>query len=219
MTVASVNALFDLDGTLTDPGDGFVNCVSHALSKLNCLAYSASEIRKHVGPPLEETLGTLLKGDVSKVRAAVSFYRERYGTEGYLENAVYPEVHEMLADLKGKGIALFVATSKPTVFARQILDHFGLSRFFDGIYGSEFDGTNANKAHLIAHVLWRESLPIAATTMIGDRAHDIVAAHANGVDAIGVLWGYGSREELENAGALALYESPSQLARAMAGGC
>lgn len=211
----TVNALFDLDGTLTDPGEGFVNCLTYALSKLNCLAYSPSEIRRHVGPPLEETLGTLLGGDVAKVSAAVTLYRERYGTEGYLENAVYPEVRDMLAELKGKGITLFVATSKPTVFARRILEHFGLSRFFEGVYGSEFDGTNANKTHLIAHLLRRESLPRASTAMIGDRAHDIVAAVANGVSAIGVLWGYGSREELANAGAAALYERPSNLARAL----
>ena len=215
MTVATVTALFDLDGTLTDPGDGFVNCVSHALSKLDCLAYSPSEIRRHVGPPLEETLGSLLGGDITKVTAAVRLYRERYGTQGYLENAVYPEVYEMLEELKGKGIALFVATSKPTVFAHRILEHFGLSCFFQRIYGSEFDGTNANKSHLIAHILGRESLAAASTAMIGDRAHDIVGALANGVSAIGVLWGYGSREELANAGAAALYERPSALAHAL----
>ena len=209
------NALFDLDGTLTDPGDGFVNCVSHALAQLDCLAHSPSEIRRHVGPPLEETLRTLLGGDITKVSAAVALYRERYGTQGYLENAVYPEVREMLEGLRSKGVALFVATSKPTAFARRILEHFGLARYFEGIYGSEFDGTNANKTHLIAHILKTESLPPASTAMIGDRAHDIVAALANGVSAIGVLWGYGSREELANAGATALYESPLGLARAL----
>jgi phosphoglycolate phosphatase len=211
--VKTVNVLFDLDGTLTDPGDGFVNCVSHALSKLDCLAHTPSEIRRHVGPPLEETLRTLLGGDITKLSAAVALYRERYGTHGYLENAVYPEVHEMLEGLKSKGMVLFVATSKPTAFARRILEHFGLARYFEDIYGSEFDGTNANKTHLIAHILKRESLLPASTAMIGDRAHDIVAALANGVGAIGVLWGYGSREELANAGAMALYERPSGLAR------
>jgi phosphoglycolate phosphatase len=212
MTVATANALFDLDGTLTDPGDGFVNCISHALSKLKCLAHTPAEIRRYVGPPLEETLGKLLGGDVTKVSAAVALYRERYGTVGYLENAVYPDVRETLEELKRGGIVLFVVTSKPTVFANRILDHFGLTRFFEGVYGSEFDGTNAHKTHLIAHVLRAESLPEAATVMIGDRAHDIVAALANGVSAIGVLWGYGSREELANAGASALCERPSELA-------
>jgi phosphoglycolate phosphatase len=219
MTLATVHALFDLDGTLTDPGDGFVNCVSHALSELNCLAHSPSEIRRHVGPPLEETLGKLLGGDVTKVRAAIALYRARYGTDGYLQNAVYPDVGEALEELKRKGIVLFVATSKPTAFANRILDHFGLARFFKGVYGSEFDGTNANKTHLIAHVLRTESLPEASTVMIGDRAHDIVAALANGVNAIGVLWGYGSREELVDAGAAALCERPSELAQALSSNC
>ena len=213
--MATIHALFDLDGTLTDPGDGFVKCISHALSKLDCLAYAPSEIRRHVGPPLEETLATLLGGDGAKVSAAVTLYRERYGTDGYLENAVYPEILEMLEELKSNGIALFIATSKPTVFARRILEHFELSRFFEGVYGSELDGTNANKTHLIAHILRSESLPHASTVMIGDRAHDIVAAAANGLRAIGVLWGYGSRGELMTAGATALYERPSGLARAL----
>ena len=119
--VATLSALFDLDGTLTDPGDGFVSCVTYALSSLNCLRHSPSEIRKHVGPPLEETLGKLLDKDALKVQAAVALYRERYGTKGYLENTVYPGIEETLEELKNKGVALFVATSKPSVFAKRIL--------------------------------------------------------------------------------------------------
>ena len=215
--VATVNALFDLDGTLTDPGEGFVNCVTHALSKLNCLRHSPSEIRKHVGPPLEETLGKLLDGDDAKVQAAVALYRERYGTEGYLENAVYPGIEKTLEELRHRGIALFVATSKPSVFAKRILEHFGLAHLFQGIYGSEFDGTRSNKAHLIAHVLTAGSLARPSTVMIGDRAHDVIGALANGVRPIGVLWGYGTREELANAGATVLCERPSQVAEVLTG--
>jgi len=209
--VATVNALFDLDGTLTDPGDGFVRCITHALSTLNCLRHSAAEIRRHVGPPLEETLAKLLDGDAVKVAAAVSLYRERYAAEGYLENSVYPGIEETLHELRNRGIALFVATSKPSVFARRILAHFGLTRFFQGIYGSELDGTHSNKAHLIAHILRTESLAQASTVMIGDRAQDVAGASANGTHAIGALWGYGTREELVNAGAVNLCERPSQL--------
>lgn len=210
-TVATVNALLDLDGTLTDPGDGFVNCVTHALSRLNCLNHSPSEIRKHVGPPLEETLGKLLDGNHVQLQAAVAPYRERYGTKGYLENTVYPGIERALEDLRRKGIALFVATSKPSVFAKQILEHFGLADLFQGIYGSEFDGTHSNKTQLIAHILTAESLAHRSTVMIGDRAHDVVGALANGVRPIGVLWGYGTREELANAGATAFCEHPSQM--------
>lgn len=125
---ATTSALFDLDGTLTDPGDGFVRCIMHALSELNCLRHSPAEIRRHVGPPLHETLGKLLHGDETKVHAAVTLYRERYGSEGYLENAVYPGIEAALQELSDRGIALFVATSKPSVFAIRILEHFGLAR-------------------------------------------------------------------------------------------
>ena len=213
--VATVNALFDLDGTLTDPGEGFVNCVTHALSSLGCMKYPASEIRTHVGPPLEETLRKLLDGDEARVQAAVALYRERYGSRGYLENAVYPGIEGTLEELRHRGIALFVATSKPSLFAERILEHFRLTRFFQGIYGSEFDGTHSNKARLIAHVLRTESLAPASTSMIGDRAHDVVAAASNGVRPIGVLWGYGSREELSRAGATVLCEDPSQVTEAL----
>jgi phosphoglycolate phosphatase len=213
--VATVNALFDLDGTLTNPGDGFVSCVTHALSRLNCLKYSRSEIRRHVGPPLEETLGKFLNGDHTKVQAAVALYRERYGSQGYLENAVYPGIERTLEELRHRGIALFVATSKPSLFAKRILEHFRLTHLFQGIYGSEFDGTHSNKTHLIDYILRAESLAPASTAMIGDRAHDVIGALANGVRPIGVLWGYGTREELANAGATALCEHPSQVTEAL----
>ncbi len=214
--MATVNALFDLDGTLTDPGDGFVNCVTHALSKLNGPTHAPAEIRRHVGPPLEETLEKLLDGDQAKVQAAVALYRERYGSVGYLENAVYPGIRKALEELKAREVALFVATSKPSVFAGRILEHFGLAHLFRGIHGSEFDGTRANKAHLIAHVLAVESLTRASTVMFGDRSHDVAGALANGVRPVGVLWGYGTREELAGAGAVALCEDPSQIAAVLA---
>lgn len=208
-----MNVLFDLDGTLTDPGDGFVSCIMHALSKLDCRSYPHAEIRKHVGPPLEETLKHLLDGDSSKIEAAVALYRERYGSEGYLENAVYPGIEQALQTLRANGAALFVATSKPSIFAERILAHFGLSGHFQGIYGSKFDGTHSDKAQLISHLLRRESLAAPSTVMVGDRAHDVAGALANGVRPIGALWGYGSREELSNAGATLLCEHPSQVPR------
>lgn len=216
--MATVNALFDLDGTLTDPGEGFVNCVTHALSSLDCPKYSASEIRRHVGPPLEETLRILLHGDEPKVQAAVALYRERYASHGYLENAVYPGIESTLEQLRHRGVALFVATSKPSRFAERILEHFRLTRFFQGLYGSELDGTHSNKALLIAHVLRTESLAPGSTAMIGDRAHDVVGAVANGVRPIGALWGYGSREELAGAGAAVFCEDPSQVIEALSSG-
>lgn len=210
-SAATVNVLFDLDGTLTDPGDGFVSCITYALSKLDCRAYSHAEIRKHVGPPVEETLKHLLDGDKPKIQAAVALYRERYGSEGYLENAVYPGIKQILRRLRANGAALFVATSKPSVFAERILVHFGLEDYFRGIYGSKLDGTHSNKAQLISHLLKSECLAAASTVMVGDRAHDVAGALVNGVRPIGALWGYGSREELLNAGATLLCEHPSQV--------
>jgi phosphoglycolate phosphatase len=203
-----VNILFDLDGTLTDPGDGFVACVSYALEKLDCRRYADHEIRCHVGPPLEETLARLLN-DHTAVARAVGLYRERYGSVGYLENRVYPEIEIALQFLRSRGARMFVATSKPTVYAERILDHFGLSRYFDAVYGSELDGTRAGKTDLLAHLLRNESIDNAV--MVGDRAQDIVAARAHGLHSIGALWGYGSREELVAAGAAALCERPGDL--------
>jgi phosphoglycolate phosphatase len=203
-----MNVLFDLDGTLTDPGDGFVACVSYALDKLDCRRYADHEIRCHVGPPLEETLARLLD-DHTTIARAVAFYRERYGSVGYLENRVYPEIETALQLLRARGARMFVATSKPTVYAERILGHFGLSTYVDAIYGSELDGTRAGKTDLVAHLLRNEAIDDAV--MVGDRAQDIVAARAHGLHSIGALWGYGSREELVAAGAAALCERPRDL--------
>lgn len=205
---ASLNVLFDLDGTLTDPGEGFVACVSYALSKLECRPYARDEIRKHVGPPLEETLARLIEDPV-KIPAAVAFYRERYASVGYLENAVYPGIEDALRALHSEGMRLFVATSKPAVYAERIVAHFGLGRFFRGIYGSELDGARSNKTELLGHLLEKEG--IASAVMVGDRAQDMIAARAHGVHPIGALWGYGSREELAAAGAAVLCERPADL--------
>ena len=127
------------------------------------------------------------------------------------ENSVYPGIHSALTALRGSGAALFVATSKPQVFAKRIMEHFGLMDYFSAVYGSELDGTRSNKSDLIAHVLKSESLSPNETAMVGDRAHDIVGANAHGVFPIGVLWGYGSYDELIAAGATTLCTQPALL--------
>lgn len=203
-----MNVLFDLDGTLTDPGDGFVACVSHALAKLDCRPRSDAEIRRHVGPPLEETLARLLE-DEAKIPAAVAFYRERYGSRGFLENAVYPGIAAALAELHSRGMQLFVATSKPTVYAERIVAHFGIERFFRGVYGSELDGTRSSKTALLAHLLDKEC--ISTGVMVGDRVQDVAAALAHRLHPVGALWGYGSEAELVAAGARTLCGQPSEL--------
>lgn len=210
-----MNILFDLDGTLVDPREGFVASIKHALETLGSRVFSDNEIQRHIGPPLEETLTILLGDDPDRVKTAVALYRERYGKKGLLENTVYPGIESALADLQEAGAILFVATSKPYVFADRILSHFDLKRFFRAIYGSEFDGTNANKGQLIAHLLKTESLSPSATVMVGDRAHDVIGALTNGVTPIGALWGYGSCRELTAAGAAALCEHPSLLGQVL----
>jgi phosphoglycolate phosphatase len=205
-----VNILFDLDGTLSDPGEGFVACVSYALSKLECPAHAHGEIRRHIGPPLEETLAHLIE-DRAKIPAAVAFYRERYASVGYLENAVYPGIERALRELHTRQMNLFVATSKPTVYAERILEHFGLAKFFRAVYGSELDGTRSNKTQLVEHVLAREPLTPSQTLVVGDLAQDVAAALAHGLHPIGALWGYGTEVELAAAGARTLCAQPRGL--------
>jgi phosphoglycolate phosphatase len=208
-----LNVLFDLDGTLTDPGEGFVACVSYALAKLECRFCADDEIRKHVGPPLEETLARLLE-DHAQIPAAVAFYRERYSTIGFLENALYPGIEAALVELQRRGAAMFVATSKPTIYAQRIVAHFGIDRFFRGVYGSELDGTRSSKTALLAHLLDKEC--ISTGVVVGDRAQDVAAALAHRLHPVGALWGYGSEAELVAAGARTLCAQPSGLASLIA---
>jgi len=220
-TRATTTVLFDLDGTLTDPREGFVASVRHALLQLGRSAPSDSELACHIGPPLEDTLALLLgsTNDRGEVEAAVALYRQRYAAEGILENCVYPGIPSALTKLQALGMSLYVATSKPLVFAERILEHFGLRKFFRVVYGSELDGTRSNKRDLIAYILDREKMSPHSTHMVGDRARDIVGAKANAVRSIGALWGYGSREELTAAGATALCEQPSLLSEVLSFNC
>ena len=207
-----MNLLFDLDGTLTDPFLGITRCIAHALDNLGRKAPPPESLRWCIGPPLEDSFAKLLKtDDGSLVQEAVDLYRQRFGTVGMFENRVYPAIPETLAKLKDRGHHLMVATSKPTVYALQIVDHFGLHCFFDDIFGSELDGTRSDKTSLIAHILGKASLMPAETWMIGDRKHDILGAKANGIKSLGVSWGYGSQKELETAGARACIGSPEEL--------
>ena len=204
--------LFDLDGTLTDPGVGIVRCIRHALAALGRDEYDDARLRRCVGPPLADSFRLLLQTeDEATLARAVALYRERFGTVGLFENAVYDDIPELLRELHAQGRELYVVTSKPHVYARRIVRHFGLEGWFREIYGSKLDGTRVHKRELIRWVLEREQLAPGDACMIGDRGHDVAGARANGVRAIGVLWGYGSREELAAAGADALVEMVPEL--------
>ena len=211
-TYLRMNIIFDLDGTLTDPKEGILNCIQYALEGLGNIPPPKSELEHYIGPPLHDTFRELLAtDDTSVVDHAIALYRERFGPTGLYENMVYPEIPETLDYLRSTGATLFVGTSKPRVYAEQIINHFNLNSFFNTIHGSELDGTRTNKAELIGYILREEQLASEQTMMIGDRKHDAIGALANKVQAHGVLWGYGSQEELQQAGCHALYEHPKHL--------
>lgn len=203
--------LLDLDGTLTDPREGIVKCIKHAFARLGDPCPPEHELERYIGPPLQASLAAAFGAGSPKVARAIELYRERFSATGIYENTVYPGIPEALEALKRLGATLIVATSKPTVFAERILDHFGLARGIDAVFGSELDGTRSDKAQLIAHVLEVRSISPAAACMVGDREHDVRGAKANGVAGIGALWGFGSKEELLEAGAVALCEDPAHL--------
>ena len=191
-------ALFDLDGTLTDPFEGITRSIQYALEKMGAPVPEQQDLRWCIGPPLWDSFEVLLNtSDRSVQDRAVAFYRERYTVEGLYENALIDGIADIVADLDSAGVRLFVCTSKPHAYAGKIVGHFGLLPHFGKVYGSELDGTRSAKADLIAHILKEESLTADNCVMIGDRKHDLIGANANGVASIGVLWGYGSREELE----------------------
>jgi phosphoglycolate phosphatase len=202
----------DLDGTLTDPREGIVRCIAHALATLKRPMPVDHALERFIGPPLARTFETLLgTTDDVLIRAAVEAYRDRFGSIGIFENRVYPEIPSALAVLTDRGFTLHLVTSKPGVFARRILDHFRLSTYFAGIHGPELDDMNQAKATLVGRALSTEHLAPDAAVMIGDRREDIEGARANGVRSIGVTWGYGSREELEAAGADLIVSSVPEL--------
>jgi phosphoglycolate phosphatase len=211
-----MHLLIDLDGTLTDPFPGITRCIQHALVSLGRPVPSAFELRWCVGPPLKKSLATLLGSQHEHLAdVALAKYRERFGSVGLFENDVYPGIDGALDELRRCGHSLRVATSKPTVFAKRIIDHFGLTKYFCSVEGSELDGERSDKALLIAHILQRDAIVPTDAVMIGDREHDIVAARLNGIAGLGVLWGYGSKEELDAAGAYACIVSPRDLLEAV----
>jgi phosphoglycolate phosphatase len=202
--------LFDLDGTLTDPYDGISRCIAFAMERIGRPLAAETDFRQYVGPPLHRSFETLCAAEGGLVHSAVAAFRERYSTLGLYENCLYPGISEMLTAAY-EFAPLFVCTSKPTAFAERVLDHFGLRQYFEAIYGSELDGVRSDKGDLMAWLIEREGLAGLRLAMVGDREHDVRAARQNGVIPIGVLWGYGSAGELENAGAVETLRAPSEL--------
>lgn len=204
--------LFDLDGTLTDPGVGITNSVAYALEKYHIQVEDRKQLYRFIGPPLHESFENYYGFSEEEAKTAVEYYREYFKEKGMFENVVYEGISELLRDLKDRGKTLVVATSKPEIFAKQILEHFGLKEYFTYIAGANMDGTRTRKDEVIKYAL--QSCGIsqgAGVVMVGDREHDIMGANKVGLDSIGVLFGYGSRKELTDAGATYIAESVDML--------
>lgn len=212
--VMTCSVLLDLDGTLIDSQPGILASCLAALRALGHEPDESLDIRGAIGPPLEDVMHILLQsyGD-DRVGEAVAAYRQHYGESGFLGSVPYPGIAISLEEMRRTGLRLHLATSKRAIFASRILDHLKFATYFDGIHGSVAGGELDHKPELLAHVLSKHGLSPSRSLMVGDRRHDISGAHAVGMRGLGVLWGYGTRDELETAGADRLVDSPADLAR------
>ncbi len=195
------NILIDLDGTLTDPKVGITTSARYGLEKVGHPISEDTNIDWIIGPPLKASLAKILNVDADDTLAeqALMAYRERFAVTGLYENHVFEDVAETLAELKRRGYRLFLATAKPTVYAKQILEHFNLAQYFTEIYGSELNGDRTNKGELIQYILAQQGIQADQCIMVGDREHDIFGARHNGIESIAVKYGYGSEIELQQA--------------------
>lgn len=197
-----MHLLFDLDGTLADSRPGIIAGIQHSLAEAGLPVPPAEDLLWCVGPPLMETFKKLVGPDAPHLfEPAIRKYRERYSTTGIFDCEIYQGVESVLAEFQGLGDTLHVATSKAEIYAKRIVEHFGLDRYFASVNGSELDGTRGNKAELIAHILQQQNIVATDAVMIGDREHDMIGARKNGIPAIGALWGYGTGGELMESGA------------------
>ncbi|WP_164174698.1 HAD hydrolase-like protein [Ruminococcus flavefaciens] len=203
--------LFDLDGTLTDSTEGIVRCLEYALERMGCDI--PEDKNKFLGPPLYTSFAEFCGMNEEQVNEAVRIFRERYSTVGLFENRVYEGVPEMLKRLRDGGKRIMVATSKPEVYAVRIFDRFGLSQFFEIVGGANINGTRNDKDEVIKYVLEKAGISDRSSVlMIGDRRQDVIGAHKTGLKCMGILWGFGSIEELTEAGADFIAETPEKAA-------
>lgn len=196
MTGKTENILFDLDGTLTDPKEGIVNSILFALNKLNIHEKNISELETFIGPPLKESFVKRYNLTNELADKAMLYYREYFSVKGIYENKIYHGVKELLESLSDQHYKLFVATSKPTVFAVEVLRYFEIDSYFNEIVGSNLDNSLTDKTEIISYLLTAYGLQAGNSIMIGDRKHDIIGAKNNSMKTIAVTYGYGSPEEL-----------------------
>ncbi len=204
---------FDLDGTVSNNALGIQRCLNFGLAKLGFRTLTAEQIGPFIGPPFRESLPKHFAG--IDVEAVLHFYRERYTEHGWSENALYDGMTDAIRTLYAQGFTIALCTSKPRVFAEKIIEHFELTRYFDGIHGPELDGRFDKKTELLAHLVGHYKIDPKQCVMIGDRDKDIEAAQHANTHSIGVLWGFGDRTELETAGARRIVDNPAQLVDAV----
>lgn len=201
--------LFDLDGTLTDSGEGILNCAALALEHFGLPVPSREEMRVFVGPPLSDTFQKF-GVPADRVDEAITVYRSRYIPIGKFENTPYPGIRELLETLQQHGHRLYVATSKPEGMSIDILEHFDLAKYFTRICGAAMDMSRNSKEAVIAYLL-KECGNDANMVMVGDTTFDVIGAKSHGIPCIGVSWGYGEVADMRNAGAAAIAHSPEEL--------
>lgn len=193
--------LFDLDGTLTDPAEGITNSVAYALERYGIKVEDKRSLYSFIGPPLNDSFMRYYGFTPEKAMEAIRVYREYFRDKGIFENEVYEDVPELLEKIKKSGKKVVLATSKPEEFALRILEHFDLIGYFDVVAGASMDEKRNKKGDVIRYAMEKGGFSAKGAVMIGDREHDIFGAKENGIPSIGVLYGYGDREELESAGA------------------
>ncbi|HEL1667308.1 HAD family hydrolase [Streptococcus suis] len=207
--------LFDLDGTLTDSGQGILNSVAYALEKMGIEEPDTANLNRFIGPPLYESFSRFYQLSPEDTQSAVDAFRVYFKEKGMFENQLYPGIIPLLEELRTAGKTLVIATSKPEIFAKQILEHFGIAHYFDVIAGASLDSSRISKVDVIGYAINQlEAFPKQAV-MIGDREHDIEGARMHQLPAIGVLYGYGNKQEFEKAGATMIVETVQDLKKVL----
>lgn len=203
---------FDLDGTLTDSQEGITKSVAYALRHFGIEVEDLTTLNVFIGPPLLDSFMKYFDFTETDARKAIDIYREYFSVTGKFENRVYEGIPQLLQRLKKAGKKLVVATSKPEVFARQIMEHFDLAEYFEETYGADLEGNRANKDQVLAYALKAQNVTdLSRAVMVGDREHDVLGAKKCGLETIGVLYGFGDLTELEESGAVAVAETPEQV--------
>lgn len=209
---------FDLDGTIIDSSEGVTNSVAYALEKYNIKVSDKKELYKFIGPPIIESFQKFYGFSKEEANTALKYYREHYKEEGVLENTLYPGIVDLIKALKDDNRTLIIATSKPEVYAKQILEDFGIAKFFTHIAGSTLDGTRLTKSHVVKYAVEISDIEdFSKAVMIGDREYDVLGAKEMGLSSIGVLYGFGSRKELEKAGADFIATSAKDIGKILLG--